>query len=242
MKSRSSMLAKHNEKYFIDLFAGCGGLSLGLANAGWIGRFAVEKDRSAFRTLKTNLLTPRSQRFKWPRWLPKRARATSHLLSKYRKNLEKLRGKVDLIAGGPPCQGFSMAGRRIHSDPRNSLMREYLRLVKTIQPRFILVENVQGFDLPFLKNGGGKEKQRAYSKIVTDKLASLGYKVFSELVDLSLFGVPQRRKRFILVAIKSGDSALDKLNGRTPFDLLRESRVQFLRSKRLRTMLPVSRR
>jgi DNA (cytosine-5)-methyltransferase 1 len=211
-------------------------------NAGWTGIFAIERNRSAFRTLKTNLIEGPSKKFGWPIWLPKRARTVSYFLSTYKKQLRKLKGKIDLVVGGPPCQGFSLAGRRTHSDPRNSLMHEYIRLVKLISPRLILIENVQGFQLPFRKNGHGKEKETPYSKIITDKLTSIGYSVFAELLDLSLFGVPQGRKRFILVAIKNGDRALSKLKGLSPFDLLRKSREQFLRSKRLRTTGPISAR
>jgi DNA (cytosine-5)-methyltransferase 1 len=242
MNNRPSTRAKQPQKCFIDLFAGCGGLSLGLVNAGWTGIFAIEKNRSAFGTLKTNLLGKAAQHFHWPSWLPKKAFAISYFLSKYKGNLLELNGQVDLIAGGPPCQGFSLAGRRIHTDPRNRLLNEYLRFVKLVGPRLIFIENVQGFQLPFKKNGHGRERNTPYSTIIEEKLRAIGYTVFSDLIDLSLFGVPQTRKRFILIAIKNGDKALLNLNNASPLELLAESRTQFLRSKRLRTTTPISAR
>src|SRR6266850_279882 len=90
---------------FVDVFAGCGGISLGLLNAGWLGRFAIEKNQDAFNTLKTNLVGGKLHSFAWPKWLPKRPYATATVIRRYRQQLLRLRGKVDLLAGGPPCQG-----------------------------------------------------------------------------------------------------------------------------------------
>lgn len=218
---------------FIDAFAGCGGLALGLQNAGWTGRFAIEKNPDAFRTFAKNLIDRPKHSFNWPKWLPKKPTAVRTFLSKYSQHLHKLEGKVDLLAGAPPCQGFSMAGRRSHADPRNALFRQYLRLVKIIKPRFVLVENVQGFSFPFKKHGEGPEKHKPYSEILAQKLEALGYEVFSELVDFSQYGVPQTRSRFILVAIRCGDKAIVRLGEATPFDQLRSMRASFLKSKDL---------
>ena len=98
---------------FIDAFAGCGGLSLGLMQAGWTGRFAIERDKFAFATLKANLLAKDTPyRYVWPRWLPKEPIGIAKLLSNHREQLEAFAGSVDVLVGGPPCQGFSSAGRR----------------------------------------------------------------------------------------------------------------------------------
>src|SRR6266571_3587054 len=91
---------------YIDLFAGCGGLSLGLHNAGWKGLFAIEKSPDAFKTLKYNLIDNLNH-FDWPGWLKKRSYRIETILTSYRTQLEKLEGTIDLVAGGPPCQGFS---------------------------------------------------------------------------------------------------------------------------------------
>ena len=102
----------------IDLFAGAGGLSLGLYQAGWEGLFAIEKNAFAFETLKYNLIDIKKH-FNWPDWLPQTEHDINEVLKKYPKQLKSLKGKVDLVAGGPPCQGFSMAGKRVEEDVRN---------------------------------------------------------------------------------------------------------------------------
>ena len=97
------------QKYsVIDLFAGCGGLSLGLYQAGWEGLFAIEKNAFAFETLKYNLIK-NEHHFNLPDRLPQTEHEINEVLDKYPEQLKSLRGKVDLVAGGPPCQGFSMA-------------------------------------------------------------------------------------------------------------------------------------
>lgn len=237
-----SRAKKRKKISFIDAFAGCGGLSLGLQNAGWTGRFAIEKNPDAFRTFSKNLIDRPRHSFDWPKWLPKKPTAVRTLLSKYPHQLRKIQRTVELLAGAPPCQGFSLAGRRTHSDPRNTLFRQYLSVVKIIQPRFVLVENVQGFSFPFKKHGKGREKHKPYSELLAEKLEALGYRVFSELVDFSQYGVPQTRKRFILVAIRNGDKALEELGGKTPFHRLRGARALFLKSKELSIHAPVSAR
>src|SRR2546423_1164865 len=105
---------------FVDLFAGCGGLSLGLSQAGLRGLFAIERDEMAFETFSSNFVgasSPASIRFEWPRWLEQRAWGIDEVLERHKQGLEGLRGAVDVLAGGPPCQGFSFAGRRIEEDP-----------------------------------------------------------------------------------------------------------------------------
>lgn len=104
---------------YIDIFAGCGGLSTGLFNAGWHGLFAVEKNADAFSTLKFNLIDT-VPHFVWPEWLSMEAHDINELISKNEDNLKALRGHVTLVAGGPPCQGFSMAGKRNANDQRNT--------------------------------------------------------------------------------------------------------------------------
>lgn len=225
---------------FADVFAGCGGISLGLINAGWQGCFAIEKNANAFETLKTNLVVSKRSRFSWPDWLPKNAISSSELLKDYSTELNELKGKIPLLAGGPPCQGFSMAGRRSHSDPRNSLTEDYVKLVEELQPRILFIENVRGFTLPFKKNGNGDSKSIPYSTKVMERLEKIGYTVFSDLVDLSAYGVPQTRKRFIIIAIHKDDTAHVKLDGKTPFDILKANRQQFLLAKGLPTARPVS--
>ena len=164
---------------YIDLFAGCGGLSLGLYNSNhWHGVFAVEKSEDAFLTLKHNLIDNKSH-FSWPEWLTKEHHDINELLEKHSRELEQLQGEIDLVVGGPPCQGFSLAGRRIEDDTRNTLVLSYLKMIELVKPKAILFENVKGFGLGFVQKGNGttnsKKRSKPMSEIVLEKMHNLGY-------------------------------------------------------------------
>ncbi|OEE32006.1 DNA cytosine methyltransferase [Vibrio anguillarum] len=214
---------------YIDIFSGCGGLSLGLGNAGWQGLFAVEKDSMAFSTFKHNLIDGKHAHFDWPEWLPKEATTIQNLLENYPPQLSALKGQVDLIAGGPPCQGFSLAGRRNAKDPRNKLSDEYIKMVEIVSPKYLLLENVRGFNASF-KAPEGKKTKKPHSMIVKAKLEKLGYKVFSGFLCSSDFGVPQKRTRFIMIGIKSELVGYDFVD---PFEAIYHSRRDFLNRKKL---------
>jgi len=114
---------------FIDLFAGCGGMSLGLMNAGLDGVLALEADPMAFETFKKNLVDSNTfRKFSWPQnAIPcKPHRLNKYFLCRYELELKKLRGKVDLVVGGLPCQGFSTYGKRDPHDQRNQLPYRYI--------------------------------------------------------------------------------------------------------------------
>ena len=96
---------------YIDLFAGCGGLSLGLHKAGLKGLFAIEKNNDAFSTLKYNLIE-RQYHFQWPDWLEIANIDINDLLNDKRAQIMSLCGQVSLVVGGPPCQGFSLAEKK----------------------------------------------------------------------------------------------------------------------------------
>lgn len=195
----SFFMASNNNHTVIDLFAGCGGLSLGLYQAGWHGVFAIEKNPCAFETLKYNLIDNKNH-FDWPEWLPKEPLDILEVNKKYKKELKKLRGTIDLVAGGPPCQGFSMAGKRVKDDVRNQLVFAYIDFIQMVRPKMILFENVKGFTYAF----GKKDNPDAvpYSVLVVDQLKKMGYDVSAQVIDFSEYGVPQRRKRFILVGVQ----------------------------------------
>lgn len=217
--------------FYIDLFAGCGGLSLGLHQAGWKGLFAIEKSPDAFKTLDYNLIQNKNH-FDWPDWLPKSHHDINEVLLNYDKQLNQLKGKVTMIAGGPPCQGFSMAGRRNENDSRNDLINSYIRFVETVEPKIIFFENVKGFTMEFKKN---KEKGIAYSSIVTQRLDEAGYFVKGQLVNFGEYGVPQKRTRFILVGIRKELKNASQEKVETFFSLLKENKFDFLRAKGLTT-------
>ncbi|MDG7037063.1 MAG: DNA cytosine methyltransferase [Nitrososphaerota archaeon] len=185
---------------FVDVFAGAGGFSLGLHEAGMRGLFAVEKDPMAFSTLYHNLARKRGA-FDWPAWLPAAPMAIEDLLRGHGHELGRMRGKVDVMVGGPPCQGFSVAGRRQEGDERNQLFREYMKLVRILGPGFIVLENVPGFAVPFPAGGGG----RSYLQLLATELAEAGYEEpAARMVDFSRLGVPQSRKRLVVVSTPKG--------------------------------------
>ena len=218
------------KKYMvIDLFAGCGGLSLGLYQAGWEGIFAIEKNPFAFETLKYNLIDNK-QHFQWPDWLPQTEHDINEILEKYPKQLKAMRGKVDLVAGGPPCQGFSLAGKRIEDDIRNQLVFSYIKFIELVQPKMILFENVKGFTYAFDRGKSESSKKEPYSQKVIRSLEDLGYNVKPHVIDFSEYGVPQRRKRFILVGIRKELGSPDRFE-----ELLKVNRDTFLSQKGLST-------
>ena len=214
-----------NTQYtYIDLFSGCGGLALGMHNAGWKALFAIEKNQDAYKTLEYNLIDHK-EHFLWPEWLPKSPHDINEVIEFHEGDLKKLSGKIRLIAGGPPCQGFSTAGRRNEDDVRNTLVDSYLSFIDLVQPDSLLFENVKGFTQAFQKNksnGSGKK----YSEYILTQLESRGYKVEAQMLNFSDYGVPQRRIRFILFASKS-------IAPKVFFDTLSENVTPFLRKKKL---------
>ncbi|GAP71415.1 DNA-methyltransferase Dcm [Candidatus Symbiothrix dinenymphae] len=214
---------------YIDIFSGCGGLSLGLHNSGWEGLFAIEKSPHAFKTLEFNLID-KIKHFDWPDWLPKQAHDINNVIKDYSSELEKLQGKVTLIAGGPPCQGFSIAGRRDENDERNKLIDSYIKFVSLVKPDLILFENVKGFTMAFRSNA---QKGKHYSEIVTSELDKTGYYVYGKLINFGEYGVPQKRTRFILVGMRKDLENASEKKVHYFFKLLEQNKFSFLKEKQL---------
>lgn len=194
---------------FIDIFAGCGGFSLGLTQAGLQGQFAIERDSMAFETFSDNFLGNRMvpiPKFKWPSWLEQRAWSVEDLLEQHSVQLSSLRGKIDVLAGGPPCQGFSFAGKRQEFDPRNMMFEKYVHVVDVIQPSVLVLENVPGMRIAHSRNrdkeSGSILVQESFCDKLLRSLESLEYSVQCKVVDASQFGVPQKRLRLIVVGVK----------------------------------------
>lgn len=214
------MTNKKTRKFeYVDLFSGCGGLALGMHNAGWKALFAVEKNQDAFSTLSYNLIQNNAH-FLWPKWLPVGTYDINNLIVDYKTQLSKLSKKITLVAGGPPCQGFSTAGKRNEQDSRNQLVDSYIKFIDLVAPDSILFENVRGFDQAFTKTSRGK-KPKKYSTHIVDELKSRGYNVTYKMINFADYGVPQRRVRFILFASKT-------LEPNTFFELLGKNRHSFL--------------
>lgn len=215
---------------FIDLFAGCGGLSLGLIQAGFSCRFAVEAHPDAFETYRKNLIEGPVTGHEWPEWLAVAAHDVVALAANHRPHLAALRGSIDLVAGGPPCQGFSTNGRRDPDDPRSRMVDAYLEIVDLVRPSLVLIENVRGFTSMPHSSGG------TYSDAVKRRLTGLGYDAWADVLIASDFGVPQRRPRYICIAAPKGS-----LPGIDPISRLRAARHRFLTGKGLENS-PVSAR
>ena len=157
------------------------------------------------------------------------------VLGKYRLTVVQQADCIDMLVGGPPCQGFSTAGRRDPTDPRNRLVRSYLQLVDLLRPRIVLIENVRGITADFA-DGKNRQKTRNYAVWLKESLAA-DYNVFSKIIDTSTFGVPQRRHRFFIIALRRGEFNTYPC----PFESIEIGRLRFLESKKIRTT-PVSAR
>lgn len=223
---------------FIDVFAGCGGLSLGLLKAGCKGVIAIEKNPMAFETLRHNLIDGERYSFDWPDWLKKQAMSCEDVLLKHKDKLVTLEGKIDLMVGGPPCQGFSTAGKRNPADPRNKMAEQYLNLVKIIKPTYLVIENVSGFNSKFSEQKNSVENsdaifKQSYADFICEELKNIGYNVSRGKINCANFGVPQNRYRYLIIC------SLNKNNNNLLEDLL-ANRSSFLAKKNLNLFTPIT--
>lgn len=165
----------------IDVFAGAGGLSLGLKASGWSVEAAVEYDSSAMETHRRNF--------------PE----TSHFTQDVREiDFARFRG-IDLVAGGPPCQPFSVSGKRLGSFDVRDMVPEFVRAVSEAKPRAFVMENVAGLTAS------------RFNDYLSDQifaLQSLGYAVFNKVLNAANYGVAQRRNRLFLVGIRQDQDRL----------------------------------
>ena len=169
---------------FVDLFAGAGGMSQGFREAGYRKIFSVEIDPDASKTLRRNF--PEAKHFEGP---------IETLTS---ENIASLKGKakIHVLAGGPPCQGFSVAGLRKPDDPRNKLFREYIRVLTELKPDYFVMENVPGI----LTMEDGKVLRE-----ILKQFTEAGYPNTSvRILEAAQFGVPQLRTRAIFVGNRLG--------------------------------------
>lgn len=204
-KSKMNYGSTIKAKSYIDFFSGCGGLSLGLGWAGWNGVFAIEKDPMAFASFDKNLVAPGAphQHFKnWPKWLSREAHTIEDVLEDEIavKHFKELSGKVTLVAGGPPCQGFSVAGARNGKDPRNLLVFKQIKAIDLLKPAFAIIENVEGFERKFVSRPIDKITVSVAEEAINE-IKRIGYNIGKVVINAADYGVPQLRKRVILLAI-----------------------------------------
>lgn len=172
---------------FVDLFSGAGGLSKGLEMAGHEGICALDWFDEACMTYRRNFTHP---------FVNGDIRQPEKKQEFYQKVRDKLGSRhLDIVAGGFPCQGFSMAGNRIVDDPRNSLYKELVEIVKELQPSYVICENVKGLRTML---GGKVEK-----KIIED-FRNIGYEMNVTTLMAADYYVPQKRERVIFIGNRIG--------------------------------------
>ena len=165
----------------VDLFAGCGGLSLGFEMAGFKTLYAVEQDIAASNTYRRNF--------------PNTPVITSDI--RYLHPEELIHDNVIGVIGGPPCQGFSYVNvQRSDTDPRNSLFVEFIRFVNYLRPMFFVMENVEGL-LTTKTNNGYWVKD-----IIKHMTNNIGYILHCKTLSADDYSVPQTRKRVIFIAVR----------------------------------------
>lgn len=173
----------NKELTFIDLFSGCGGLSLGFEKANYHSVLAIDHWQDALDTYAYN------------RPGTKTLCGDIALLDPAQLKVEYGINSVDVIIGGPPCQGFSIAGKRIVEDERNTLYKSFVRFVEIFKPRAFVMENVPNI----LSIGQGIVRES-----VINDFKQLGYTISYKVLIASDYGVPQNRKRAVFVGLLDG--------------------------------------
>lgn len=176
------MREMHSERLVLSLFSGAGGFSYGFSNAGLKPIFGAELNQDACKSYELNVGSPCHQ---------------VDLGTIKPTLLKEMVGGANpfAIIGGPPCQGFSTAGPRNAGDPRNQLIFNYLAIVEELSPSWFIFENVEGL----LTSGGGQDLARLIREFLV-----LGYSVRLQKVNLAAYGVPQTRKRVLIIGNRLG--------------------------------------
>ncbi len=175
----------NNKKYtVVDLFCGAGGLSRGFLDANFDVVLGVDFDAAALQTFEANHGFTKTMNLDL---------FNHDNINKIKKYLDDNKIKLDVLVGGPPCQGFSLAGKREENDKRNILYSAMVKTAKLLQPKIVVLENVPGM----LKLYDGKVAER-----IKNDFTELGYKVKAKVLYAPNFGVPQIRKRVVFVGVK----------------------------------------
>ena len=191
----------------LELFVGAGGLALGVERAGFNHIAVFENDAAACKTLEAN-------RIKWFKSL-----SEENIIMDDVRNIDfKMYKNIDLLVGGPPCQPFSLGGKHKGSYDKRDMFPEMIRALREIKPKILLIENVKGFNResfsgyrnyilsqienPFLLQKKDETIEEHYDRLLKDNTTPY-YKIKTKLLNAANFGVPQKRERFFIVAIRS---------------------------------------
>jgi DNA (cytosine-5)-methyltransferase 1 len=181
------MAAAQKQRFprYLDLFCGIGGLGLGLEQAGMVPVGGIDLWEEALATFKRNHPGGKSL-------LADLNRVSLHRIeTEFQAKAET----IDVVVGGPPCQGFSTVGKRDVSDPRNMLWRSFHQLVNEIRPAYFVVENVEGLNV--MEKGGVRDR-------IIEEFSSIGYGTKATLLRAADYGVPQLRKRMVFLGWLEG--------------------------------------
>ena len=196
----------------IELFAGAGGLGIGLYQAGFHPLKVVEWDRYCCDTIRTNIDRREASVYSWPLF-------EGDIRS---LNFKPFEGKIDLVSGGPPCQPFSMGGKHQAYDDNRDMFPEAIRTIRETQPKAFVIENVKGLTRPAFRNYfeyirlqlehpgllstpgevWSSHLKRLEKHHTSGVRVDLHYNVVSRVVNAANYGVPQKRERVILVGFR----------------------------------------
>jgi DNA (cytosine-5)-methyltransferase 1 len=179
-----------SELNYIDLFSGAGGMSLGFDQAGFNNVFSIDIEPKFCETYKINF--------------PKHNLIEKDISKLFNEEIKSLieNKTIDVVIGGPPCQGFSMAGnigRKFIDDPRNQLFKEFARIVDIVNPKYFVMENVARL---FTHNKGETKKE------IIELFKKMNYNVDCKVVNTADFGVPQVRNRVLFIGNRTSNTIL----------------------------------
>lgn len=211
--------------YAIDLFCGAGGFSEGILQAGFDILFSSDKSPMVQETYvnrhnQLGLLEGIDTHFELADIQELTAERIFDVINNLRFGNIFEPGDIDVIFGGPPCQGFSRLGKRDASDPRNMLFHEYLRIIRDVHPRYVVMENVTGIldmlmlDFPSVVRDTSYIGQKLVKEILKEELQDLGYNLLDvQILNSADFGVPQQRNRVVFLAYRNDVQPLEYPEG-----------------------------
>ena len=178
----------------LDLFCGAGGFSLGFEKAGFSVVCAIDNHPDPLHTYLNNRIKLKSQ---IKIILGDISKLTGkHIINKTSKTLKKPT-EIDVIIGGPPCQGFSLRGNRKKDDPRNKLVFDFFRIIDEIKPKVFVFENVAGISM---------KHNRVFLRSIIKRIKGIKYNFSLDLLNSTDYGVPQERKRLIIIGTRTGET------------------------------------